>query len=80
VLREFATNVQRFFVTSLFKHVATVWRPRDFIAERVFIFRLVGDKYWQPKAIQTPWPLVRKWTIPTERPPLIVEVSPSFFG
>jgi hypothetical protein len=28
----------------------------------------------------TPWPLVRKRTIPTERPPLVGEVSANFCG
>jgi hypothetical protein len=28
----------------------------------------------------TPWPLVRKRTIPTERPPLVGEVSANFSG
>jgi hypothetical protein len=29
---------------------------------------------------KTPWPLVRKRTIPTERPPLVGEVSANFCG
>jgi hypothetical protein len=29
---------------------------------------------------QTPWPVVRKLTIPTERPPLVGEVSAKFCG
>jgi hypothetical protein len=34
-----------------------------------------------PKAfIQTPWPVVRKSTTPTERPPLVGEVSANFCG
>jgi hypothetical protein len=28
----------------------------------------------------TPWPVVRKRTIPTERPPLVSEVSANFSG
>jgi hypothetical protein len=31
---------------------------------------------WKQK--QTPWPVVRKWTIPTERRPLVGEVSANF--
>jgi hypothetical protein len=33
-----------------------------------FIFQAKGKK-------RTPWPLVRKRTIPTERPPLVDEIS-----
>jgi hypothetical protein len=29
---------------------------------------------------QTPWPLVRKWTIPPERQPLVGEVNSNFCG
>jgi hypothetical protein len=29
---------------------------------------------WQNKTKQTPWPLVREWTIPTERPQLVGEI------
>jgi hypothetical protein len=29
---------------------------------------------------QTPWPVVRKRTIPTERPPLVGEVNANFSG
>jgi hypothetical protein len=29
---------------------------------------------------KTPWLLVRKWTIPTERPPLVGEISANFCG
>jgi hypothetical protein len=29
---------------------------------------------------QTPWPVVRKRTIPTEQPPLVGEVSAKFCG
>jgi hypothetical protein len=29
---------------------------------------------------QTPWPLFRKRTVPTERPPLVGEVSANFSG
>jgi hypothetical protein len=29
---------------------------------------------------KTPWPLVRKRTIPTERPPLVGEVNANFFA
>jgi hypothetical protein len=40
---------------------------------------------WHPSAsnredIKTPWLLVRKRTIPTERPPLVSEVSANFSG
>jgi hypothetical protein len=31
-------------------------------------------------AVKTPWPLVRNRTIPTERPPLVGEVSANFCG
>jgi hypothetical protein len=31
------------------------------------------------KKQKTPWLVVRKWTIPTERPPLVGEVSANFF-
>jgi hypothetical protein len=34
----------------------------------------------QNKPKKTPWPLVRKRTIPTERPPLVGEVSANFCG
>jgi hypothetical protein len=34
----------------------------------------------QKQTKQTPWRLVRKQTIPTERPPLVGEVSANFFG
>jgi hypothetical protein len=30
--------------------------------------------------LQTPWPLFRKRTVPTERPPLVFEVSANFLG
>jgi hypothetical protein len=30
--------------------------------------------YMQEEAKQTPWPLVRKRTIPTDRPPLVDEI------
>jgi hypothetical protein len=30
--------------------------------------------HWTAKTKQTPWPLVRKRTIPTERPPLVDEI------
>jgi hypothetical protein len=36
--------------------------------------------YYRLKLNQTPWPLVRKRTIPTERPPLLGEVSANFCG
>jgi hypothetical protein len=29
---------------------------------------------------KAPWPLIRKQTIPTERPPLVSEVSANFCG
>jgi hypothetical protein len=29
-----------------------------------------------PVPVTTPWPLVRKRTIPTERPPLVGEIEP----
>jgi hypothetical protein len=32
------------------------------------------------KKTKIPWPLVRKQTIPTERPPLVGEVSANFCG
>jgi hypothetical protein len=34
----------------------------------------------QTKKKKTPWPLVRKRTIPTERPPYVGEVNANFFG
>jgi hypothetical protein len=30
--------------------------------------------HWTNKKKQTPWPLVRERTIPTERPPLVDEI------
>jgi hypothetical protein len=35
---------------------------------------------YKTKRKQTPWLLVRKRTIPTERPPLVGEVSANFCG
>jgi hypothetical protein len=50
------------------------------------VFRLRCDSYsigWlsdiaYPRKKKTPWLLVRKRTIPTERPPLVGEVSANF--
>jgi hypothetical protein len=39
----------------------------------------VSDQFF-PGRIITPWLLVRKRTIPTERPPLVGEVSANFCG
>jgi hypothetical protein len=37
--------------------------------ESVIAVKFIGDFYKQ-----TPWPLVRERTIPTERPPLVDEI------
>jgi hypothetical protein len=36
--------------------------------------------YWSKYKNQTPWPLVRKRTTPTERPPHVGEVTANFCG
>jgi hypothetical protein len=42
---------------------------------------IILDKYHNKQNNQTLWPLVRKRTIPTERPPLVDEIlMPTFVG
>jgi hypothetical protein len=41
---------------------------------------LKSDKYWLYAVTVTPWLVVRKRTIPTERPPLVSEDSANFCG
>jgi hypothetical protein len=58
--------------------------PRDAAVEELFggVFSAVSviDNFWDfvpctdSKSSQTPWPLVRKRTIPTEQPPLVDEI------
>jgi hypothetical protein len=44
----------------------------DFVLRNVC--RTRGTRYKGPETKQTPWPLVRERTIPTERPPLVDEI------
>jgi hypothetical protein len=37
-------------------------------------FLLIFRTIFSPQTEQSPWPLVRKGTIPTERPPLVDEI------
>jgi hypothetical protein len=45
------------------------------LGNKIYIFR-----YEHEQNKQTPWLLVRQQTIPTERPPLVGEVSANFSG
>jgi hypothetical protein len=47
-------------------------REQDVISYTVWITEIVSARLMLQK--QTPWPLVRKRTIPTERPPLVDEI------
>jgi hypothetical protein len=66
------------------------WRTKKYIPLFVMIWwniiitRLdhspLTESYQIPGIKQTPWPVVRKRTIPTKRPPLVGEVSANFCG
>jgi hypothetical protein len=55
-----------------FRSVAVLMylRKKQFFVRKSAIERILK--------LKTPWPLVRKQTIPTERPPLVGEVSANF--
>jgi hypothetical protein len=48
--------------------ISTLWKPQ---ISYLIPLQLTGYK---PETNQTPWLLVRKWTIPTERQPLVDEI------
>jgi hypothetical protein len=62
----------------------TLNTQRMYIKARIlFLIFLYGEpvtKYNKQTKQQTPWPLVRKLTIPTKGPPFVDEFSANFWG
>jgi hypothetical protein len=56
------------------------YRYPAYITKSEIIHHLLKKLLAYKTTKQTPWPLVRKRTIPTERPPLVGEVSVNFCG